>query len=161
MVTFQSASPERACWWLGVNNVRRAEHPTGHVKYPAVRAFLDGENSNFEWPFDGSSSGSSRYYRRMTAGDRVVFWMGDGVYSEWGIIGFGSIRAVNHAAGVCTLEHGSRARFPDHPVLKRAAITDGAGRLPPRPVRAILPAAAEAVRPARVHGSQALRGDGR
>ena len=64
-----------ACWWLGVNNVRRWDHPKAHVTYPAIRPFLKGEAESFDWPL-GGSPGSQRYYERMRVGDRVAFWMG-------------------------------------------------------------------------------------
>lgn len=114
-----TVNPDRPCWWLGVNNVRHSDHHKGHVRYPAIQPFLDGAVDSFEWRFTGSSPGSGTYYARMMPGDRTALWMGDGVFPDWGIIGFATIHQVDHADGKCLLKQGARATHPITPYPRR------------------------------------------
>lgn len=104
-----------ACWWFGINNVRMSQ-ASGHIKYQAIQPFLKGEVDFFTWPMDGSSAGANKVYARMSAGDQVAFWMGDGeAHKEWGIIGFGRICQVDYTARHCILERGLEATRPITP----------------------------------------------
>lgn len=113
-----STDSEYRCWWFGINNVRRVDHPSAHVTYPAIEPFLRGEVESFNWPH-GGSPGSHRHYERMQPGDRVVFWMGDGYREQWGIVGFGVVSNIDRAAKHCTLHRWSEAIQPITPYPSR------------------------------------------
>ena len=73
-------------WWFGVNNAnKRNVSSKQHVIYSEIKSFLDEHQDEFEWPFHGKSG---RFYKKMQQGDKVILWMGDGYYENWGILGF-------------------------------------------------------------------------
>lgn len=87
-------------WWFGINNLAQGKtvlKSRPHVTYAEIAPVLSGQQKEFAWPYGGSPY-SLKYYPQMQAGDKIIFWMGDGAYQQdWGIIGFGVIdRIKNH-----------------------------------------------------------------
>jgi len=90
-------------WWFGINNKNAEENKsTGHVIYHPnlddgpddseghrFDEFLNGNDDLFYWPWNKRNH--RKWYERMKEGDSVLFWMGDGYFTNWGIIGFGYI----------------------------------------------------------------------
>ena len=88
-------------WWFGINNKNAEEEKNckGHVIYHPnldedrkghrFDEFLHGNDDVFFWPWNKRNH--RRWYESMKEGDSILLWMGDGYYSNWGIIGFGSI----------------------------------------------------------------------
>ena len=78
-------------WWFGINNKDETySNSSGHVKFrPKFENFLKGNVEMYRWP--RNKRNHRRYYDRMKEGDPVLFWMGDGEFWNWGIIGFGYV----------------------------------------------------------------------
>lgn len=87
---------QNSYWWFGINNVKKRT-PTSkcHVIYPDIAPMLNGLRQEFEWPYHKPSK---RFYELMRPGDKVLFWMGDGSYLNWGILGFGYISEIKRSA---------------------------------------------------------------
>lgn len=85
---------DRPCWWFGVNNVKSVVRKNAHITYPAIALLLNAEVEEIAWKC-GGTSGSGKHYEQMRKGDKLVFWMGDGEYENWGIIGFGFIKEID------------------------------------------------------------------
>ena len=80
-------------WWFGINNKKnRRNEKYNHVIYPEINQFIKGYIDNFEWP--RNKRNHRLLYEMMRESDSVLFWMGDGYFSNWGIIGFAYIDKI-------------------------------------------------------------------
>jgi hypothetical protein len=77
-------------WWFGINNVKARNKSSCHVIYPEIEKFLTGEQNEFVWKYGGAAY-SKKFYSQMSAGDKIVLWMGHGWHEQWGILGFAYI----------------------------------------------------------------------
>jgi hypothetical protein len=85
-------------WWFGINNKDERKSKNGHVFYfPRFKQFLDGIVKTYDWPQNIRNHRID--YEDMVKGDPILFWMGDGEFIEWGIIGFGYINNILRRGG--------------------------------------------------------------
>lgn len=90
-------------WWFGINNLMHGKttlKSRPHVTYAEIAPVLTGQQKEFTWPYGGASY-SLKYYPQMQEGDKILFWMGDGIYQKnWGVIGFGVIDRIQYHSNI-------------------------------------------------------------
>jgi len=85
-------------WWFGINNKDESKSKSGHVIYfPRFKQFLDGILKNYDWPQNIRNHRTD--YEDIVNNDPILFWMGDGEFPDWGIIGFGYINNIFRRSG--------------------------------------------------------------
>ena len=82
-------------WWFGINNSKERRHSM-HMVYSEIIQFFEGYQVTLNWP---SPRRHQPVYDDLLKDDKVLFWMGDGDYPNWGIIGFGYIDNIKNIHG--------------------------------------------------------------